>query len=147
MTDYLKALAISSSGMSLERLRLEVATTNLANADATKPKNGHPYLPLRVVATPATKFEGVLNDGQDALELRGAGSVQVEQVNSPPRLEHDPGNPTADANGMVELPAINPVEETLTMMTAVRAFEADVRAFNAAKTMAMKALEIGSNNL
>ena len=147
MSDYNKLFAISASGMALERLRLEVAATNLANADTTQPQGGHPYLPQRVVARPATNFEGVLNGAVSPLELRGPGTVEVQSVNAPPRLEHDPGNPAADANGMVALPAINSVEETMTMMTAVRAYEADVRALNAARTMAMKALEIGSSNL
>ena len=146
MSDYMKAFAISASGMAVERLRVEVAATNLANADSTQPAGGHPYLPQRVIAHPVSNFEGVLNEGQSALALRGAGAVEVQSVNAPPRLEHDPGNPAADAQGMVALPAINAVEETMTLMTAVRAYEANVRAMNAAHTMAMKALEIGSNN-
>jgi flagellar basal-body rod protein FlgC len=123
-----------------------VAATNLANADATQPKEGHPYLPQRVIAKPATNFDSMLSDRTSALSLRGTGSVVVQSVNAPPRMEHDPGNPAADAQGMVAVPAINAVEETMTLMTAVRAYEADVRAVNAAKTMAMKALEIGSSN-
>jgi flagellar basal-body rod protein FlgC len=147
MSDYMRTFAISAGGMSLERLRLEVAATNLANANATQLAGGRPYLPLRVVAAPATGFESALNDRVGALALRGPGAVRVEQINAPPRLESDPGNPAADAQGMVARPSINPVEESLTLLSCVRAYEANVRAFNAGKAMAQKALQIGSSSL
>ncbi len=146
MSDYTRAFAISASGMGLERLRLEVAATNLANANATKTQNGRTYAPQRVVAAPANRFDDMLGDGISPLSLRGVGAVEVQTMNVAPRVEQDPGNPQADAQGLVAMPAINPVEEMVTVMSSVRAFEADVRALDAARTMALKAIEIGAPN-
>jgi flagellar basal-body rod protein FlgC len=146
MSDYTRAFAISASGMALERLRLEVAATNLANANATKLNGGRPYQPERVVAAPANRFDEMLSDNASPLALRGVGAVEVQTVNVAPRVQQDAGNPQADAQGLVSMPAINPVEEMVTVMSSVRAFEADVRALDAARTMALKALAIGSNN-
>jgi flagellar basal-body rod protein FlgC len=145
MSDYTKAFAISASGMSLERLRLEVASNNLANADAARPLNGRLYAPERVVAGAANQFEGLLNGGTVNPEtLRGVGPVQIQQTNVAPRLESDPGNPLADAQGFVAYPAVNSVEEMITVMSSVRAFESDARALESARTMALKAIEIGA---
>lgn len=144
MSDYTRAFAISASGMSLERLRLEVAALNLANTHATQTTNGRPYAPLRVTAAPISgRFDAMLTDRVDTLGLRGVNAVSVIPMDNAPRMEYDPGNPAADERGFVALPPVNPVEEMVTVMTSTRAYEANVRALNAAKAMALKALEIG----
>ncbi len=71
--------------------------------------------------------------------------VQVERMQVVPRLVYDPGHPDADARGFVAYPAVNPVSEMVQLITVTRAYEANVRALNAAKTMALKALEIGND--
>lgn len=147
MSDYLNTFAISASGMSLERLRLEVAATNLANAHTTRGLDGQPFRPLRVIAhaVGADRFGRVL-DGEGTANdaLTGVGAIDIVPTTGTPRLESDPGNPLADAQGFVALPPVNPVEESVTILAAVRAYEANVRAFGAAKAMATKALEIGA---
>jgi flagellar basal-body rod protein FlgC len=144
--DYMTAFEISASGMALERVRLDTMALNLANANTTRSEDGGPYRPLRVIAQArnAADFEGridaLLND-------RYPGGVEVAEIATQdvdPRLVYDPGHPDADGKGYVAYPSINPVSEMVTMIEAVRGYEANVRALNAAKAMALSALEIGS---
>jgi flagellar basal-body rod protein FlgC len=143
--DYYSAFEISASGMSLERIRLDTLALNLANANTTRAEGGGTFRPLRVVARAhdAVGFEGRI----DAL-LNGSypGGVEVMEIvaqDVEPRLVYDPGHPDADDNGYVAYPNINPVSEMVTLIEAVRGYEANVRALNAAKAMALSALEIG----
>lgn len=146
MSDFSQAFAISSSGMSLERLRLETAAANIANAHTTRGIDGQVYQPLRVIAhakkSSATSFETRMVGGSS---LEGVGDVSVVPMNVAPRLQNDPGHPDADDKGLVAIPDINPMNEMLTVMTAVRAYEANIHTLNAAKAMALKAMDIGSN--
>ncbi len=141
------AFDISATGMSVERMRLDVAAYNLANAQTTAGPDGTAFSPLRVVARP---MGGPDFDALVAGHLSGAGvapmplDVQIERMQVAPRMVYDPGHPDADARGFVAYPAINPVSEMVQLITVTRAYEANVRALNAAKTMALKALEIGS---
>jgi flagellar basal-body rod protein FlgC len=145
--DAFTTFDISAIGMNVERMRLDVAAYNLANAQTTAGPDGTTFTPLRVVARPL----GALDF--DALVANHAGmpsepmplDVQVERVQSAPRLVYDPGHPDADARGFVAYPAVNPVSEMIQLITLTRSYEANVRALNAAKTMALKALEIGSD--
>jgi flagellar basal-body rod protein FlgC len=138
---------ISATGMNVERMRLDVAAYNLANAQTTAGPDGTAFTPLRVVARPlgAADFDALV-----AGHLGGATfspmplDVQIERMQSAPRLVYDPGHPDADARGFVAYPAVNPVSEMIQLISVTRAYEANVRALNAAKTMALKALEIGS---
>ena len=148
MQDYHGVLAISATGMQAERVRLEVAAQNLANAHSVAGNQGQPYRALRVIAhaSGAELFEDSLSaSGGAASQLHGVDHLEIVPVGSEPRLDHDPGNPLADEKGMVQVPQINTADEMLTIMTAVRAYEADVRAMSAAKSIALRALDIGSN--
>jgi len=148
MSDYGSLLAISASGMQAERVRLETAAQNLANAHSVAGSQGEPYRALRVIAhaSGSDLFERSLNAPSSAIgQLRGVDHVEIVPVGSEPRLDHDPGNPLADDKGMVRVPQINTADEMLTVMTSVRAYEADVRAMSAAKSIAVRALDIGSN--
>jgi flagellar basal-body rod protein FlgC len=146
MTDFTRIFAISASGMSLERLRLEVAATNIANAHASEGGIKNPYTPRRVVASTSPDFDQILENGQaDPTSLSGVGQVRVQTVDATPRLEYDPGNPAADERGFVSISSVNAVEEMVTVLSSVRAYEANVRALNAGKAMISRALEIGSS--
>jgi flagellar basal-body rod protein FlgC len=136
---------ISAAGMNLERMRLEVSALNLANANTTRTANGQQYSPLEVVIhAGASPFDTLFE------ALSGAGVTnpvpvgQVQAADIPPRQVYDPGHPDADANGFVSYPGINPVSEMVQLIAVTRAYEANVRVFNAGRSMAMKALEIGS---
>lgn len=135
--NYLQAFAISASGMAVEKARVDVTALNIANAAATRSPDGAAVRPLRVVsaARHAGEFAGLLA-GAQVLELRA--------LEAPPRLAYEPGHPDADDKGFVAYPGINPVSEMMNLVTAVRAYEANVAALNAAKAMALRTLEIGS---
>ena len=142
--DYFSAFAISASGMSVEKMRLDVTALNLANVHSTRGASGQLYQPLTVISTakPGAFAAAMTQAGNASL---GAQVTEVRATLTPPRLTYEPSHPDADAKGFVAYPAINPVNEMITMMTATRAYEANVAALNAARVMAMKALEIGGN--
>jgi flagellar basal-body rod protein FlgC len=136
---------ISAAGMNLERLRLEVSATNLANANSTRGADGAVYVPQQVVVHSARSFEALFQSlaGGDGL----ADTVpvgQIQQADLAPRQVYDPSHPDADARGFVSYPGVNPVSEMVQLIAITRAYEANVRAFNAGRNMMMKALEIGS---
>jgi flagellar basal-body rod protein FlgC len=136
---------ISAAGMNLERQRLEVSALNLANANTTRGADGLPFTPLQVVVRSGmTPFDAVFN-AVNGGGLSGSGPVgQVQTADVPPRQVYEPGHPDADANGFVSYPGVNPVSEMVHLIAVTRAYEANVRVFNAGRSMALKALEIGS---
>jgi flagellar basal-body rod protein FlgC len=142
--DYFSAFAISASGMSVEKMRLDVTALNLANVHSTRGAGGPLYQPLTVISTakPGAFAQAMTRAGNAAL---GAQVTEVRANLTPPRLVYEPSHPDADPKGYVAYPSINPVNEMVTMITATRAYEANVAALNAARVMAMKALEIGGN--
>ncbi|TQJ96164.1 flagellar basal body rod protein FlgC [Achromobacter sp. SLBN-14] len=144
--DYQSAFAISAAGMSAERLRVDVAALNLANANTPWAANGAGYQPLRVQASVraapgARSFETLMDQGIEA-----ARTLSVAPYRAPARRVHEPGHPQANKDGFVLYPGVDSLTEMMTLMVASRAYEADVAAFNAAKSMAMKALEIGGRS-
>jgi flagellar basal-body rod protein FlgC len=127
--------------MTAERLRMDVVADNLANVNTTRTPDGGPYRRHRVL------FEARRGGFGDALAgasgaLNGVRVVGIDQDPTPPRRVYDPGHPDARPDGYVEMPNISTVTEMVDMMTATRAYEANVAAIRAAKQMAMKALEI-----
>jgi flagellar basal-body rod protein FlgC len=140
--DYLASFAISGAGMAVEKLRADLASVNLANIHTTRGPDGKPYRALRLVnGMPAAPFSAVMNES--AAALRGPQGWQVASVDAAPRQAHEPGHPHADDSGMVSYPAIDMVTEMLSMMTATRAYQANVAALNAARSIALAALDIG----
>ena len=142
---FFKAMDISSSGLSAQRLRMNVLSANLANAQSTRGPDGGPYKRRDVVfsATPTgTQFEDFLNGSQGA-QLTKVEVVDIHKDTKAPRRMFDPGHPDADAQGFVELPNIEVMTEMVNMIAATRAYEANATALEDAKTMAARALEIG----
>ncbi|BAI80014.1 flagellar basal-body rod protein FlgC [Deferribacter desulfuricans SSM1] len=130
---YFDILKIASTGLSAQRIRINVISSNLANANTTRTEDGTPYQKREVI------FRTIL-DG----ELRGG--VRVEKVvrdEKPPILKYEPGHPDANEEGYVAYPNINPIEEMVNMLEASRSYEANVTVLNTAKQLALKALEIG----
>jgi flagellar basal-body rod protein FlgC len=139
-------LSVSASGLSAERQRAEVASTNLANAETTHTDTGGPYTRKEVVFSGSnpSPFSTVLNR-LGRFGHASAGSVQVTQVvedTTAPVMHYEPGNPDADKNGMVAYPAINPVSEMVDMMGAVRSYQLNASAVNAAKQMIQQSIDI-----
>jgi flagellar basal-body rod protein FlgC len=136
--DFFKAMQISGSGLSAERTRVNLATSNLANAESTRGPDGQPYKRLDPVLR-SVSFDS-------ALSAEGVSGVQVEKVvadPSPGKRVYSPGHPDADADGFVTLPNVNPIHEVVNLMSASRGYEANATAMDTLKTMASRALEIG----
>ncbi len=138
---------ISGSALAAERLRAEVATSNLANSETTRTSEGGPYRRQMVVfsSRPASQFRLLLTGALGNRSLQEAGGVQVSQVvedPTPPLRRYEPGHPDADASGYVDYPAISPVQETVDLMGAERAYELNASAVQAAKQMIQQSLQI-----
>lgn len=148
--DYSASFAISAAGMTLERTRVEVAALNLANANTVQGPNGATYQPLRVVAQSAAgapSFLAAVNQGMaQTQQLPDLPVVTIEPMQKSPRLAYEPGHPLASAQGYVAYAGVDPATEMVTMMSATRAYEANVAAMNTARTLALRALEIGGNS-
>jgi flagellar basal-body rod protein FlgC len=127
------SLRISASGMSAERLRMDVISANIANADSTSGPGGQPYRRKEVVLEPAGGFAGV---------LEGVQVAGIAEDQTPPRRVYDPGHPDADAQGYVSMPNVSPITEMVDLIGASRAYEANVTAMNATKQMVTRTLDI-----
>ncbi|MBW3608635.1 MAG: flagellar basal body rod protein FlgC [Actinobacteria bacterium] len=141
------ALNVSASGLSAERLRMDVTAENLANAQTTRGPDGGPYRRKSVVLQQASGgFGAALASASGATgRAGGAGGVEVAAIvadTAPDRLVHDPGHPDADARGYVRMPNVNPVTEMVDLISSSRAYEANVTAMQAAKSMFSKTLEL-----
>lgn len=140
--DATTSFAISASGLRAQRLRMDVIAANLANAQSTRSPDGGPFRRRDVVLESASAGSPF----GDVLGAAGAEAVRVARVvtdPSPPRMQHDPGHPDADENGFVAMPNVNVVTEMVDLMSATRAYEANVTAINATKRILQAALEIG----
>lgn len=136
---------ISASGMTAQRLRMDIISQNIANVNTTRDKNGIPYKRKNVVFAErdVTSFGDVL--------LKTSGTVGngvkvtgiIEDNKSPLRKVYDPSHPDSDAEGYVSYPNVNTVQEMTDLISATRSYEANVTAFNASKSMALKGLEVG----
>lgn len=141
--DIFNSMKISATALQAQRTRLDTISSNLANMETTRTPEGGPYRKKSVVfASDGTPFEKRLEQS-----LRGAAQgVRVAQIvadTSEPKMVYDPAHPDADAGGYVAMPNINLMDEMVDMMSAGRAYEANVTVVKAAKRMALKALEIG----
>jgi len=143
--DYMASFDISASGMAVEKMRLDIMAMNLANANTTRGPDGKVYTPQTVVsAAKAASFESELARYGN-VNLSGAEIVDIQPLDKEPRIVFDPDHPDADERGYVRYPYINTVAEMIVLIEATRAYEANVKAMNAAKSMALRALEIGSS--
>jgi flagellar basal-body rod protein FlgC len=131
-------MQVSLSGLAAERLRLDLVASNLANVNTTRTPEGGPY--QRRLAVFAERLEQA-RAGRG--ELAGVRVAAVLKDAAPPRLVYDPSHPDANQDGYVAFPNVEVLREMVDMMSAARAYEANVTVFNAAKTMALRALEIG----
>jgi flagellar basal-body rod protein FlgC len=138
--DSIDALAISASGLAAQRARLTAVAENLANASTTRTAEGGPYR-RRVarIETEAPAFATLLA-GQAA--PRGVRATIVTEQ-EPGRRVYLPTHPDADPTGYVEMPNVDPIAEMTDLISATRAYEANVSAIQAHKAMAHKALELG----
>lgn len=140
--DYNAAFQISASGMAVERLRLDVTAANIANMHSAGTSAAETYRPLSVVVK-ESPLSFTRQFGQLAAAGGGARVVATEPQAVAPRMVYEPGHPYADPKGFVAYPGVNHLGEMLNLNTALRAYEANVVAMNAARTMATRTLDIG----
>lgn len=143
--DFFTSMDVSSSALAAERTRMNMISSNVANANSTQTAEGGPYRRKDAVFS-AAPLPGSFQSTLDRASGRGPQGVAVVQVvedQNPPRLQYDPSHPDADDQGYVALPNVNVVEEMADLVTATRSYEANVTAVQAAKSMALKTLEIG----
>lgn len=145
---FLSSMNISASGMTAQRLRLDIASENIANIDTTRTEAGGPYQRKMVVLESKNEnnFRKTLMNAAGISRQQSVGGVRVAQVvqdTSPFKSVYNPEHPDADENGYVQMPNVDLIKETVDSMSATRSYEADITAFNAIKMMASKALEIG----
>jgi flagellar basal-body rod protein FlgC len=136
------AFAVGEAGMAFEKARADAAAANIANINVTRSAAGGPYVPLQAVAVgkPLRSFSAFMDGNAAQLSLP---MPEILQAGVQPKMVFDPGHPDADEKGFVAYPNVNLVSEMVTLMTANRAYEANVAAVNAAKAMALKTLDIG----
>lgn len=136
---------ISASGLTAQRLRMDVIASNIANAETTRAsfENGRP-VPYR---RKMTVMEPIRADFRDVLKrklaTKGVRVTQIREDPSPFKQVYLPTHPDADENGMVHMPNVDLVKEMVDLISATRSYEANVTALNASKAMFMKSLEIG----
>jgi flagellar basal-body rod protein FlgC len=145
MLDILKT---AGSALTAQRLRMDVISSNLANAEATSTPEGGPYKRERVVFAPVLRDSFGKLGGSTDPNMRGvsSGGVQVNKIvqdDAAPRMVFDPTHPDADADGFVAYPNVDMVTEMTDMLSATRSYEANITIVNVAKAMAQRALEIG----
>ena len=137
------AIDISASGLTAERLRMDVTAENLANAQSTRTPEGGPYRRKTVILQQAGGgFAGQLTGALAGSEPAGVEAVGVVPDNTPLRQVYDPGNPEANGNGYVTMPNVNPVTEMTDLIDASRAYQANVTALQTTKTAFSRTIEL-----
>jgi len=140
MLPLLTGVHSTTSALEAERIRMEVISQNIANANTSRGPDGKPYQRQEVV------FEALLNRQlQGAAESGGKGVFvsRITKDTAAPRLVYNPGHPDANPQGMVAMPNINVHEEMVDMIAASRSFEANLAVVKNARSMAMQTLSIG----
>ena len=144
---YFGALDIGASALTAQRLRMDTISQNIANVNTTRTEDGTPYRRKLVIFEEKAKdapFSDYLSaSSKDRLVGGGVRVARIFEDSTPFKKVYDPGNPDADAEGYVQMPNVDIVTEMVNMISATRAYEANVTSINTAKSMAMKALEIG----
>jgi flagellar basal-body rod protein FlgC len=142
---YFRTMDISASALTAQTLRIETISQNIANSQTTRTENGEAYRrKLVVMEERKGDFTGELQGGIN--KVNAGGGVRIARIiedASPLRRVYEPGHPDADGEGYVFYPNVNPVTEMVNLISATRAYEANVTGINSTKSMAMKALEIG----
>jgi flagellar basal-body rod protein FlgC len=139
------AINTAASGLSAERLRMDVTAENLANAQTTKGADGQPYRRKVVALQEAAPGGFGATLGSAMARQTGAAGVRVAgiaQDPTPNRLVYDPGHPDADARGYVSMPNVQPVTEMVDLISASRGYEANVTVMQTAKQMFAKTLDL-----
>jgi len=136
--DFVPGMGISASGLHAERKRMDVAANNMANANSTSGSREEVYQRRQVVLSP--EFER--HFGTSLEKLKGVRVEKVSRENRAPKQEYAPHHPQANEEGMVQKANISPLEEMTDMMTAMRAYEANLNAMKQSQEMARRVIDL-----
>jgi flagellar basal-body rod protein FlgC len=142
MSSLSAAINASASALNVERTRIEVAVSNIANAESTRGANGQPYRRRDVILAPdqVNSFDTVLGSTAGATGVKVVGVVEDT---APFRRRYEPSHPDADADGFVSMPNVDAPQEMVDMLGAARAYQANLAAISLIREMVAKALELG----
>ncbi|MFS1518369.1 flagellar basal body rod protein FlgC [Bacillus sp. SCS-151] len=144
-----QSMNTTASALTVQRLRMDVISSNMANVDTTRGKlvdgEWQPYKRKMVyIEENGGQFSSFLNKAMNNEDISsGVKATKIMEDETPFRLVYDPEHPDANTEGYVELPNVDPLKEMVDLMSATRSYEANVTVMNASKGMLMKALEIG----
>ncbi len=141
--DIFTTMKISASALKAQRTRMNAISSNLANIETTRTPDGGPYRKREVIFQSSQRGFSNALDSRLRDAVQGVEVTQIQASNLSPRMVYNPSHPDAGGDGQVAMPNITLLEETADMMSASRAYEANVTVVNSAKRMALKALEIG----
>lgn len=144
---FFGSLDIGASGLTAQRVRMDIISQNIANVNTTRTEDGTPYRRKDVLfeeRSGSGSFSDALSAASDKLSNgQGVRVTKIVEDSSEFKKVYDPGHPDADEDGYVSMPNVDVVTEMVNMISATRSYEANVTSINATKSMAMKALEIG----
>ena len=146
MADFMTGFRVSSSGMTAQRMRMNTISSNIANINTTRTPEGGPYRRKDVIfeSMPEVKnFGEILGVNSPKQDIQRVQVTDVLSDMKAPLMKYEPDHPDANADGYVAYPNINLMEEMTNMIQATRSYEANVSSMQAAKDMALSALEIG----
>jgi flagellar basal-body rod protein FlgC len=138
------AMNVAATGMTAQQLRMDVISENIANANTTRTEDGSAYRRKMVVfeEKSTTSFDNILNGYMNQYQPNGVKLTQVVEDQSDLRLVYEPDNPDANEDGYVEYPNVDTVTEMTNLIDSSRAYEASATSFDAAKSIAMKGIEL-----
>lgn len=136
------SMQINSSGLSLERFKLDTISTNIANVNTTRTEEGGPYLKKTVAFEESFKKQESFFTGESSWKSYGVAITGVEEDAENVKYAYEPDHPDADDEGFVAYPNINVADEMIELLKTLRTYDANVTALNASKEMIKKALEI-----
>ena len=141
MDSMFKVMDISASGLTAERVRMDIIANNIANANTTLSVNGEPYKRKSVVLASKTDTSFSM-DLQDNIRNMGVEVIKIADDTAPAKLKYDPSDPNADADGFIRLPNVNVLNEMVDMISATRSYEANATAIESTKSMVKSTFEI-----
>ncbi len=136
-----RAVDVAATALSAQRLRMELASANMANAETTRTPEGGPYQKRMAVF----EAEPALLSDRERRSGRVPGGVRVDRIvadTSPPALRYQPGHPDADADGYVEFPNVNSTEEMVNLLSAARSYEAGISVIRVARQLLQTTLNL-----
>ena len=144
---YFTSLDAGASALTAQRLRMDTIAQNIANVNTTRTENGTPYRRKTVIFEEKSMFapfsDYLSESSREKFIGKGVRMAKIVEDKTPFKRVYDPGHPDADKEGYVNMPNIDTITEMVNMISATRAYEANVTSINTSKSLAMKALDIG----